>query len=454
VSFLSQVGEVVEEIGDTLTGHDSDAERASEAAQNAGNEQRDAIYANTNAAIAQIGSVSMLPPVVRPEAFDAYTHEEIFFHVQNLQPGDVLSSAQMWRGAHEQLTSVVDALWAQINPILNTEWTGAAASGAKAAVRQYADESHRLVEILNVVANKLEESYTGFEQTKLQVPPPQSFTFTDYARMATGFPLATVGNLVAAKAEADASHQQAVQVMNTVYSPVVVQSDTGVPQLPPPFDPTGSGAGTFPTSAVPSGGGYAPTGFTGVSPVGAQFARGSTDVAPAHPADTTAASTTTPAQAGAQPAALQQPSPASMTGTPGSAVPSTTSTAPADTHAASWAPGGGRRSGTGAGTAAGGGGVGSGGGGGGSIRAPFGAGAGSGAPNGASNANVLQNPSGRMDGGGSARGMYGAGGMMPGGGRSGGDHDGEHNTPGYLVTVDNGDELVGDLPLVAPPVIG
>ncbi|MGU3435834.1 WXG100 family type VII secretion target [Actinomycetes bacterium M1A6_2h] len=445
MSFLSQVGEVFEEIGDTITGHDSDAERASEAAQNAGNDQRDAIYASTRDAMAQIGSATMLPRVVQPEAFDAYTHEEIFLHVQNLQPGEVLASAHMWRGAHEQLSSVVDGLWAQIDPILNTEWTGSAADGAKAAVRQYAHESHRLVEILNVVANKLEESYTGFEQTKLQVPPPQSFTFTDYARMMTGFPIATPGNIAAAWLESEAVRHQAVQVMNTVYSPVVVQSDTGVPQLPPPFDPTGNGPGAIPSSTLPSGGGYAPTGFASPNPVSGQFAGGSTDVAPAHPADTSAASTNAPAQA-----APQQPTASPATGTPaattGSAVPSTTSTAPADTHAASWAPSGTRSSGSGAGAAAGGGS----GGGGGSLRTPFG----SGAQTAGSNSGVMQNPGGRMDGSGSTRGMYGAGGMMPGGGRSGGDHDGEHNTPGYLVNVDNGDELVGDLPLVAPPVIG
>ncbi|GGF98388.1 hypothetical protein GCM10007304_10500 [Rhodococcoides trifolii] len=398
----------------------------------------------------QIGSVDMLPQVVQPEAFDAYSHEEIFFHVQNLQPGEVLSSAKMWRGAHEQFSAVVDGLWAQIDPILNTEWTGAAAAGAKAAVRQYADQSHRLVEILDVVANKLEESYTGFEQTKLQVPPPQSFTFTDFARMMTGFPYALPGNVVAARAEAEERRHEAVQVMNTVYSPVVVQSDTGVPQLPPPFDPTGSGAGSIPASTLPSGSGYASTGFAPTNSGGTQFSGGSADVAPAHPADTTAASTNAPAQAVTQQAVTQQPATTSAPGTPsgttGSAVPSTMSTAPADTHAASWAPGGSRRSGSGVGA----GGGSSAGAGGGSPRAPYG----SGAQTAGSNPSVMQNPSGRVDGSGSGRGMYGAGGMMPGGGRAGGDQDGEHTIPGYLVNVDNGDELVGDLPLVAPPVIG
>lgn len=47
------------------------------------------------------------------------------------------------------------------------------------------------------------------------------------------------------------------------------------------------------------------------------------------------------------------------------------------------------------------------------------------------------------------------GGMMGGGGAAkGGGEDNEHKTPDYLITLDNGNELIGKLPLVSPPVIG
>lgn len=47
-------------------------------------------------------------------------------------------------------------------------------------------------------------------------------------------------------------------------------------------------------------------------------------------------------------------------------------------------------------------------------------------------------------------------GMMGAPGRAGGNGDGdtEHQTPSYLITVDNGNELIGTLGPVAPPVIG
>jgi hypothetical protein len=50
----------------------------------------------------------------------------------------------------------------------------------------------------------------------------------------------------------------------------------------------------------------------------------------------------------------------------------------------------------------------------------------------------------------------GPGGMMGGapGAAKGGGEDNEHKTPDYLITLDNGNELIGKLPLVSPPVIG
>ena len=44
-------------------------------------------------------------------------------------------------------------------------------------------------------------------------------------------------------------------------------------------------------------------------------------------------------------------------------------------------------------------------------------------------------------------------GMAPGRGQ-GQDEDNVHDTPGYLVTVENGNALVGDLPMVSPAVLG
>lgn len=46
--------------------------------------------------------------------------------------------------------------------------------------------------------------------------------------------------------------------------------------------------------------------------------------------------------------------------------------------------------------------------------------------------------------------MMGA--MHPGGANR--DDGATHTTPGYLISIDNGNELIGPLPKVAPPVLG
>ncbi|WP_157108345.1 hypothetical protein [Aldersonia kunmingensis] len=52
-------------------------------------------------------------------------------------------------------------------------------------------------------------------------------------------------------------------------------------------------------------------------------------------------------------------------------------------------------------------------------------------------------------------GMAGTGGFAGApGARGKGEDDKEHKSPGYLVTLENGNELIGQLPLTAPPVIG
>ena len=51
-------------------------------------------------------------------------------------------------------------------------------------------------------------------------------------------------------------------------------------------------------------------------------------------------------------------------------------------------------------------------------------------------------------------GMGGMPGMVPGAGRGQRDDETEHKTPSYLITVDNGNKLIGRIPKVAPPVFG
>ncbi|NLG56385.1 MAG: hypothetical protein GX542_12205 [Rhodococcus sp.] len=105
--------------------------------------------------------------------------------------------------------------------------------------------------------------------------------------------------------------------------------------------------------------------------------------------------------------------------------------------------------GGGAGMGGGGGGLGGGAGAGGGLGAAPGAGIAGGAAGGAGLAG------GAAGGAAAGRGMGMGGGMMGGGaGGRGGDKDKEHKTADYLVTLENGNELIGKMPPMAPPVIG
>lgn len=49
--------------------------------------------------------------------------------------------------------------------------------------------------------------------------------------------------------------------------------------------------------------------------------------------------------------------------------------------------------------------------------------------------------------------MGGMGGMAGGRGQGQGEDD-THQTPGFLINVDNGNTLIGELPMVTPAVLG
>ena len=71
--------------------------------------------------------------------------------------------------------------------------------------------------------------------------------------------------------------------------------------------------------------------------------------------------------------------------------------------------------------------------------------------------NTTANPAARVVSASSPGGtgsMMGGTGMAGGAGQRSGVSDGSHQSPVFLHTTDQGDEIVGDLGTVAPPVIG
>ncbi|MBY6539943.1 hypothetical protein HQ325_14790 [Rhodococcus sp. BP-349] len=454
------ISDAASEVVDFATGHDSDA--AESAARLTAEFHADDAVRVAREAVdrSRVGDTASGASVVVPEAFDGMSHPEMFAYTTELTPELLDSGAAMWREAHTRATALVWTLWNDLGAVLGTDWQGAAADSALAAITTYRTESLRTLDLMDIVAGKLEQSRDGFALTRATMPAPQSFTPSDWARtaMTAAFlgPVGAAGSITAMMAEEEERRAEAVAVMNGTYVPTAVRADHGVPVLTPPGDPaSGSASGSSSSAAGGMRGGVdaASLGSSALSSLATS------------PAPTTAASVgdSTPV-AGSPPAAAaaQNSAGAGTSGTPSGAAPpsgvapvSTAPVGPSGSRPALTSPAGFGRGSTpaGYGTA----GQRSSAGSGGSGARTLGPGSSSGrGPAGGTSGPVLQSATSAGAGGsgaGTRAAAYGPGAMMPGS-RAGGDQDGEHTTAGYLVTADNGDRLVGELPLVAPPVIG
>lgn len=424
--------------------------------------------------------------VVITEPFDVMSHEDIAAKVASLKSADIETSSKNWNDLSAAATSGSDSFRTGLNAAMEAGWSGPTADAVRGGVGDYVSSAGALSTSMSLISNKLLEAHTGFEQTVSRMPP--------VAPSAGGTVIGSLLPMPFAAKDALSAHEEqqdeARRIMRSVYVPGVVQSDSQVPVLPTAHNPisdggnatggwganpsigagTGSGSissdggivdgrpgssGTAPSAAEGTPQDSAPPGpgpsGSGQSQAGSPEAGRSDGLAQAEPSgETRAASAPNPGSgaAGAGAGGLG-PSGVAGGGPSGSGLGGAGSTGGGtgygnSAHGAS-------AGGSGPGSA----GYGSGGYGnagyGGSVLGPplaSGGGAGggtSGGPGGATTAS-----SGRAG----AHGMPGMGGMGPAGARGAGDHDSEHTTPGYLVDVSNGNDLIGDLPLVAPPVLG
>lgn len=460
-------------IVDLVTGYDMNERNRVRDEQAAGNAERDDLYRQQSPLYAGFGKDDFDDPALgSPEAFEAMSHENIKAAVDGMNGGSLRASAEGWTKIGQSLEQALNDFRDFITNETDGNWEGIAKDSATAATGRYVTESGRLAQAGNLIGTKITEAATGVDQVKATVPPVSKRSLLEVVFDAA---MPTSGALKRLIHDQDEAHQEAIQIMRTVYTPVMQQADTNVPRLPEPPRIIADPPGPMPTSggapgistpnpygpytggpngnsplgpaSTPDGplpGGAPGTGSTpgGVDPLnpGAQPTAG-------NPSNLPVDATTTPAAAWTAPAAA-----AGLDGTragqPGYALPG------AGGGAGSYTGAGGLGSGSGGGAGAGGGG---GYGAGGILTGGYGAGGtGSGSGTGSSpSAAAGGGTPGSAGSGTAARPGAATGGMIPGAGARGrGDDDNEHKTPGYLVNVDNGSDLIGNLPLAAPPVIG
>ncbi len=428
-TVVSQVGQIV---GGTL-GSDPDVKDPD--AQQKFNDERAGLYAERDGANYD-GKYD--PKVVHSDdPFDAMSHDDILTAIEKMGPVKIKDSAAGWRRIGELMSESNRDFDSQIQRAIAEKWEGAAAQSASTGVGEYTKQAENFVTAANLVGNKLDEAYTGYQQTVDTIPSkPGTSTFEHWVSK-----VPIEGLWKREQHESDEAREQAVQIMKTVYMPVVHQADDQVPVLPAAVDPTN------PQVIPKTVDGRIPDGVTGVDD---KFKPPPGSVDPSVPGDDGTGGL--PTDDGSSTANGTNPATDESNGatTPQSADANSGATTPA--AAASLPGGAGSYGGSGAGSGSGGGGAGSG-------AGSHGAGSGS-LASGSIMQSALGSPStggGSGSGSGSGSpgraGAAGAGGMAPGG-KGKGDDDKEHKTPSYLVNVDNGNELIGTMPKVAPPVIG
>ncbi|MCQ4117603.1 hypothetical protein [Rhodococcus tibetensis] len=375
-----------------------------------------------------------------PENFhsDRWDHARIVNAVANMDGNHIDDVARAWAelgsAASESIVAFSDAVKKQIS----ASWQGAAASAAYAETERYATSAPEAREQLHGVAGALTPLIDTVTALGDRVPQTVGTGLWDKL---TPWDTDT-------EDEVYRREDEARDAMATVYNPGLATSDGSVPEFTKPESrvdvPAGpSGPGVDQVNSAPSssdriGGPNAGQPNSGDAPASDPSA---VDSAPTVDG-TEQNATTAPSAATAPPTTA----PASVTG---DQAQSRTGM-PQGTDSSSG--GGSRSGGVGGGGSGGGIGVGAGGLGGGS--------AGGGRPGAGTGAGGKPGVAGMAAGGRSGTGMRGTGpmggGMMGGGagGAKGAGEDKEHKTPDYLITLDNGNELIGKLPLVSPPVIG
>ncbi|WP_072688079.1 hypothetical protein [Rhodococcus marinonascens] len=377
------------------------------------------------------------PYVTDADLFDGMSREEMFGKVSALDAGAIMDLARRYLS----VASAFDIGWGLIGlkNIISSEWEGDAADAANAAIERLMGPVGDTNASLQTIGVKLQQASSAAGDVKPQI---QSL-LSDALQM----PLVLSGaNAVAVKAEQETRRREAAQILERIYKPTFIETGTNVPSIVPP--PMIAGVQGYESGGWTGAGGSTPG---GAGSSGTNSADGEAPGGESNALDADGAANT-------QAAAAEGAAPAAPAAQSGATSPTSTSAANAYSPQSGVNGTGGSNGSTG--------GLGGFGGGTnprgndrgnesqsgavvpGAIPPGMAAGGAAGAAAGTGAGAVAAKPSMARPGMGMGMPVGAAG---AGAGKS---EDAEHKTPSYLINMDNGNELIGDLDPVAPPVIG
>ena len=427
--------------------------------------------------------------IMEDDPFDAMSHARIFAHVDEMKPDVLAAISTAWTEISGRVATGISAFNDAVGSAIGDGWQGKGGSAALEAVIAYSADGQELQTRVQLIANKVEEAKIALGQAKQSIPRPSDASVVEQViSMIPG------ESWRQAQHEAEEAERLARQVMKEVYLPYLKRADDQVPVLPPAFNPINAGGGTSGGSSPFQIGADQASREQAASAMGNYQISGGPDQRAADSAGGTGTEAPVDGTSNSGSAGGSGATPGAGVGDGGPLSglengqgegdfgPATTSAASAGPQSVPGAsvPGAGNITGFGGGNGLTGG-PGTGGfGTGGSGSGGSAGGAGGGLTGGGLGTSGLAGRAlggsglgGSVAGGGlggaggsgarggaGSLGAAGSRGMMAGGmggmagGRGQGDDDKMHETPGYLITLDNGNELIGDLPLVTPPVLG
>lgn len=211
-----------------------------------GNRERDAVYAKQRQYGTNLdgGTESANIPV---EEFGSWTHKQIKAASDAFDSESALTASQEWQNLATGFKSALDNFKSSLDTAINGSWTGEGAEAAKQAISDYKSHAEKVSDGMSLMATKPAEVETAMTQIKglmpevVQVQQPQEHTQAAYE------------HYYAQQALADQKQDEARMIMKNVWSPVSQQAGSGLPALPPAPQLADASAAAVNTSSSLSG---------------------------------------------------------------------------------------------------------------------------------------------------------------------------------------------------------
>ncbi|OAT67150.1 hypothetical protein AWB85_13370 [Mycobacteroides immunogenum] len=191
-----------------------------------GNREREIVYANQRQHGANIdgGTESVGVPT---EDFNSWSHEKIKAASDAFDSGKAIEVSKDWEKLATGFSKALDDFKRSFDVAVGAQWTGEGADAAKQGIADYKSHAEKVSDGLSLMATKPAEVETAMTQIKglmpevVKVEQPQERTQAAYE------------HYYAQQALANQKQDEARMIMRNVWSPVSQQAGSGLPALPP-----------------------------------------------------------------------------------------------------------------------------------------------------------------------------------------------------------------------------